>query len=76
MSQPNDQPDRKQPSKQVNTFLKYTGLGLQMVLTLAVAGGLGFYLDTLIGWKFPVLLLVFVMVALTGMIYLLIKRGE
>lgn len=75
MNQPSDPSDSK-PSKQVNTFLKYTGLGLQMVLTLAVAGGIGYYLDTLIGWKFPVLLLVFLMAALTGTIYLLIKRND
>lgn len=75
MSQQNDQPDRK-TSKQVNNFLKYTGLGLQMVVTLALAGALGYYIDTLIGWKFPVFLLVFLMGALAGTIYLLIKRGN
>ncbi len=75
MSQPNDPSDKK-TSKQVNTFLKYTGLGLQLVITLGLAGGLGYYIDTLIGWKFPVLLLVFLMAALAGCIYLLINRGE
>jgi len=75
MSQPND-PSDKRTSKQVNTFLKYTSLGLQLVLTLALAGALGYFIDSRIGWKFPVFLLVFIMAALAGSIYLLIKRAD
>ncbi len=75
MSQPTDPSDRK-TSKQVNTFLKYTGLGLQLVITLALGGGLGYYVDSLIGWKFPVFLLLFLMAALAGSIYLLVRRGN
>ncbi len=75
MSQQNNPPDKK-TSRQVNSFLKYTGLGLQMVITLALAGALGYYIDSLIGWKFPVFMLVFLMSALAGTIYLLIKRSN
>lgn len=74
MSQPKEPSDKK-ASKQVNAFLKYTSLGLQMVITMALAGGLGYWIDSLIGWQFPVFLLLFIMGSLTGIIYLLIKRG-
>jgi hypothetical protein len=75
MSQPNDPSDKK-ASKQVNSFLRYTSLGLQIVITLAVAGGLGFWIDSRIGWQFPVFLLLFLITALIGVIYLLIKQGD
>ncbi len=61
------------PSR-VNDFLKYSSLGLQLVISLAIAGVLGYYIDQWIGWQFPVFLLLLVMLTLTGQIYLLIKR--
>jgi hypothetical protein len=71
-----EDPNQQQPSppSRVNEFLKYTSLGLQLVITLAIAGGLGYYIDQWIGWQFPVFLLLLIMAALAGSIYLLIKR--
>ena len=65
---------RNKATRQANQYLKYTSLGLQLVITLAIAGIGGYYLDKWIGWQFPVFLLTLVMVALAGSIYLLIKR--
>lgn len=71
--EPNTRHKKHQPSH-VNSFLKYTSLGLQLLLTLAAAGGLGYFIDTRIGWQFPGFLLLFLMIALAGSIYLLIKQ--
>jgi hypothetical protein len=61
-------------TKRANQYLKFTNLGLQLVVTLALAGAGGYFIDQWIGWKFPVFLLLFLMIALAGSIYLLIKR--
>lgn len=61
-------------TQRANQYLKYTSLGLQLVITLALAGVGGYYLDSWIGWQFPVFLLLFLLIALGGSIYLLIKR--
>ncbi|MEJ2004428.1 MAG: AtpZ/AtpI family protein [Cyclobacteriaceae bacterium] len=44
-----------------------------MLVTLAIAGVGGYFLDQWIGWQFPLFLLLFILVALGGSIYLLIK---
>ena len=71
-----EKPTRKKgkATQRANQYLKYTSLGLQMVITIAIAGLGGYYLDQWIGWVFPVFLLLFIMLALGGSIYLLIKR--
>ncbi len=71
-----EDPSQRPPSppSRVNEFLKYTGLGLQLVITLAIAGGIGYFIDQWIGWQFPLFLLLLIMAALAGSIYLLIKR--
>ena len=71
-----EKPSSQKEPKSYNTFLKYTSLGLQMVITLAIAGALGFWIDTSLKFEFPVFLLTFIMGALGGIIYLLIKNTE
>jgi hypothetical protein len=68
-------PDSKKSktTRRTNQYLRYTSLGLQLLITLAIAGIGGYFLDQWIGWQFPVFLLLFIMVALAGSIYLLIK---
>ncbi len=61
-------------TQHANQYLKFANLGLQLVVTLAIAGAGGYYMDKRIGWQFPVFLLLFLMIALAGSIYLLIKR--
>lgn len=72
--QPKQEP-RNRPSR-ANDFLKYTSLGLQLVISLAIAGVLGYYIDQWLGWQFPAFLLLFIMLTLAGQIYLLIKRTQ
>lgn len=73
-----DQPhsEKKKVKRQYNTYLRYTGLAVQMMLSLAIAGFFGYWLDQQIGWKFPVLLLFFIILALFGIIYGIIKSSN
>jgi Putative F0F1-ATPase subunit Ca2+/Mg2+ transporter len=58
--------DKKKP---VNNFLKYSGLGLQMMVSIGVGAWLGLKLDQYLELKFPVFLLTFVFVIFGGLMY-------
>jgi ATP synthase protein I len=58
--------DKKKP---VNNFLKYSGLGLQMMVSIGVGAWLGLKLDQYFELKFPVFLLTFVFVIFGGLMY-------
>lgn len=76
MSKPEPPSKKKKEKKQYNTYLKYSGLAIQMVTTIGVAGFIGYWLDQQIGWKFPLLLMLFVLAALFGIIYGIIKSSK
>ncbi|MCE2994001.1 MAG: AtpZ/AtpI family protein [Cyclobacteriaceae bacterium] len=57
------------PKNPDNTFLKYSSLGLQLLATIGAAGWIGFQIDSYFGYRFPVFLLVFVVIAFSGMMY-------
>lgn len=67
---------KKKVKKPYNTYLKYSGLAIQMMATIGVAGFIGYWLDQQIGWRFPLLLMLFVLGALFGIIYGLIKSSK
>lgn len=67
---------KQEKPKPYNAFLKYSGLGLQMTLTIAAFGVLGYWLDTWLTLRFPVFLMLFVMLALIGNIYILYRNLE
>lgn len=58
--------DKKKP---VNNFLKYSGLGLQMMVSIGVGAWLGLKLDQYLELKFPAFLLTFVFVIFGGLMY-------
>ena len=66
--------DKEQRSKQPD-FVKYTGLGFQFLLTIGVLGYLGYLLDLRLN-TLPLFMVVFIMIALTGNIVLLIRAGR
>lgn len=61
------------PKKPVNSFLKYSGLGLQMLITLGVGAWLGMKLDAYFGLTFPVFLITFVFLLFGGIMYQLYR---
>lgn len=68
-SQQTERSPGKKKLNRYNSYLKYSGLGLQLFITIGIAGWLGYKLDNYLSWKFPVFMLVFVMVSFGGMIY-------
>jgi F0F1-type ATP synthase assembly protein I len=66
-------PSDKKAPKPFNTYLKYSGLAIQLVVTIGVAGWLGYLLDNYLSLKFPVFTLVFTMASFGGSFYLLFR---
>ena len=69
------EPETSDPKKQkpYKDYLRYSGLGFQILFTIGTAAWVGYRIDRFIGWKFPVFLLLFVLGAFTGIIYKLYR---
>lgn len=62
---------QKPPS---NSFLKYSGFAFQLLGGIGIAGWLGYLLDERLAWGFPVFMLLFVLMALAGMLYQMSRK--
>ena len=60
-------------SKQYNTYLKYSGLAVQLLAAIGIFGWLGYLLDGWLGLKFPVFMLIFGFLAFGGMMFQLYR---
>ncbi|MFM8742466.1 MAG: AtpZ/AtpI family protein [Cytophagales bacterium] len=56
-----------------NKFLKYSGLGIQLLVTLGVAAYIGLTLDRFFQFQFPVFLLSSVLLSFVGIMYQLYR---
>jgi hypothetical protein len=56
-----------------NNYLKYSGLAIQMLVTLGLAGWAGYYIDNKMGWSFPFALLSFILLAFIGLMVILYR---
>lgn len=63
----------KPENKPINSFAKFSGLGLQMLVTIGVGAWLGYKLDQYLGLEFPVFLLLFVFLLFGGVMYQLYR---
>lgn len=54
-------------------YLRYSGLGLQMVVTIGVAAWLGSWADRYFNLKFPAFLISLVLISFGGSLYQLYK---
>lgn len=61
--------DEQKSKRQVNNYMRYSGLGIQLLLTIGVAGWLGYKLDGYLALKFPVFMLLFGFMAFGGSMY-------
>lgn len=52
-------PSHNSKPSQYNSYLKYSGLGIQLLATLGITGWLGYRLDEYLGYQFPVFMLFF-----------------
>ncbi len=64
--------DPKKP-KPSNDFLKYSSLGIQLVVGIGIAAWLGHRLDQYLNFQFPAFLLSFVLITFGGMMYQLYR---
>ena len=65
-------PEPSTPSKKqnrYNTYLRYSGLGLQLLVTIAVCGWLGYKADQYFGNKYPLLMLLLGFLGFAGSMY-------
>jgi hypothetical protein len=67
------EPGKDTRRRQRNAYLRYGGLGVQLLLTIGVAGWLGYKLDEYLSLKFPAFLLLFVLLAFSGTLYMLYR---
>ena len=59
--------------QQENKFLKYSSLGVQLLVTIGLAAWLGMKLDSYLQLQFPAFLLLFVFASFGGMMYKLYR---
>ena len=65
---------REPKTKNVNNFLKFSGLGLQMGLTIAIFAGIGYWLDQKFETKQPYFTAGLALFGVFGGIYSVIKQ--
>ena len=83
MDQGHSDPKKQKPSNPVPPhggipkkdagFLRYSQLGIQLLLTIGLAAWGGYALDKYLGFKFPVFLLTGVFVSFGGCMYMLYR---
>lgn len=56
-----------------SSFLKYSSLGIQLLVTIGLAAYLGLTLDQYLQLKFPAFLISFVLLSFAGMMYQLYR---
>lgn len=56
-----------EPKKQVDSYLKYSGLAIQLLAALGFFGWLGYKIDGYLSLKFPVFMLLLGFLAFIGM---------
>jgi len=59
--------------KSPNNFLKYSNVGLQLLLVIGVSSWIGLRIDEYLEFKFPVFLLTLMLVSFAGMMYKLYR---
>jgi hypothetical protein len=67
MALPDPSPNPK--SKQYNTYIKYSGLAIQLFAAIALFGWLGYKLDQWLELKFPAFMITLGFLAFAGMMY-------
>lgn len=73
MASEHHDPSQEQKPKAYNSYLKYSGLAIQLLVTIGVFAWLGYKIDDWLELRYPVFLIVFVFAAFAGMMYQLYK---
>ena len=64
----------KEPKKKFDDFIRYSNLAFEMMAIMGIGTWLGWLIDGWIGLKFPVFLLVFMVLSVAGSIYHAIRK--
>ena len=64
----------KKELKEANAYLKYSGLGLQLLLTILASGWIGHKIDQYLDLKFPVFMLLLGLGAFGGTMFQLYRK--
>lgn len=67
-----DPSGQRKPS-QFNSYLRYSGLAIQLVVTIGVAGWLGYMLDKYLEFRFPLFIILFTLGTFAGVIFQLYR---
>lgn len=65
--------DQKKQQKPSSSYLRYSQLGIQLLLTIGLAAWGGYALDKKLGLKFPAFLLTFMFLSFGGSMYMLYR---
>jgi F0F1-type ATP synthase assembly protein I len=68
MVKPESSPRNKKLNR-YNSYLKYSGLALQLLVTIAVCGWLGYKADQYMGNKYPIFMLLLGFFGFAGIMY-------
>ena len=63
------EPSPLKPKRPSNTYLKYSGLAIQILATIVICGWLGYKVDQWAELKFPAFMLGFGFLGFAGIIY-------
>jgi F0F1-type ATP synthase assembly protein I len=62
------------PLKKTSSFLRFTSLAMQMMLTMVVFTFSGFYLDKWLGLEFPIFTLILTLAGIAAALYSVLKN--
>lgn len=69
MEQSPDPSPRKRKPSHYNSYLRYSGLAIQLLAAIVVTGWLGYKLDQWLGFEFPLFMLLLGLVGFGGSLY-------
>ncbi len=64
----------KEPKKKFDDFIRYSNLAFEMVAIMGIGTWLGWVIDYWFNLKFPIFLLVFMVLSVIGAIFYAIRR--
>lgn len=68
------EPPKNSPKKQLDRYIRFSAIGLQMAMTILLLSWAGVKLDQYLGLKIPVFTLVLSLASVAGSLYYFIKQ--
>jgi ATP synthase protein I len=74
MESPKNPSQKKQePDRQINQYIRYSGLGFQMLAAVLIGVWLGVKTDHWLGMKYPVFTIIFIILSIISSLLILIR---